>query len=401
MGGLPLPSTDLDNLLRAHPAGLSNLLWDNVITLSIHSSSFLRAVPTIRTNPHSLQVTPSVFPAAGGKYHQRERSLRARQHPPHPHVGKHRLAERGGPSPGPAERCSGARQLGEPPPRLPRPQPHPRSGTAAHKAAPPPPIPPSPFASPDRPRGVPSAAAGCRLTSGGRYGGLLAFPPRLRPLFFFAFEPPPPPPGAAPPRPRNAAPVGLQQPPNSSDTRESMAAGAAPPPRCGTRSPPGLPAAPAPAVSKPPRGTTGNGVRSAARLQLPARTAPRLSRNCRSRRAPRRAPSRPLWTPSARADGSWSPERAAPPGGPGAGSAGCRAARGRSPGALRSGTASSGTASSGTRRLAPGAGSRSVLKHFCPQKCPIKAEKQHRACNYSDIATPCRRALTTKAFGSG
>lgn len=127
----------------------------------------------------------------------------------------------------------------------------------------------------------PSAAEGTRgsLTSGGRYGGLLAFPPRLRPFFFFVLEPPPPP-GAGPPRPRSAAPApppaGRQQPPNSSDTRESMADTAAPPPRGSARSallPPG-PAGPAPAPASP-TAARRPGKASPARLQRRERPARR------------------------------------------------------------------------------------------------------------------------------
>lgn len=131
---------------------------------------------------------------------------------------------------------------------------------------------------------APSAADGTRrppeLTSGGRYGGLLAFPPRLRPFFFFVFEPPPPP-GAGPPRPRSAAPdpppAGRQQPPNSSDTRESMADTAAPPPRCSVRSAP-RPAPPArlwPRRHRPPRGAPGKRVPPA----YNAENAPRATRS--------------------------------------------------------------------------------------------------------------------------
>lgn len=156
----------------------------------------------------------------------------------------------------------------------------------------------------------PSAADGTRrppeLTSGGRYGGLLAFPPRLRPFFFFVFEPPPPP-GAAPPRPRSAAlappPAGRQQPPNSSDTRESMADTAAPPP----------PAAPAPLPAWPRRPGSGPGVtdRRAAPRESESRppTTPRtlrapLARNYTSRRAPRRNQLAPVRVPPAGSDGS-------------------------------------------------------------------------------------------------
>lgn len=161
------------------------------------------------------------------------------------------------------------------------------------------PLPPSAAAPPaPGPGPAPSAADGTRrppeLTSGGRYGGLLAFPPRLRPFFFFVFEPPPPP-GAAPPRPRSAAPApppaGRQQPPNSSDTRESMADTAAPPPRCSVRSVP-RPAPPARLRRhRPPRGAPGkrvppaynaeNAPRAArSKLHLPACSAARPARSC-------------------------------------------------------------------------------------------------------------------------
>lgn len=64
------------------------------------------------------------------------------------------------------------------------------------------------------------------LTSGGRYGGLLALPPLFLPFFFFPFGPPqlllPPAPRALRFPPMAGPPPGRQQPPNSSDTRESI-----------------------------------------------------------------------------------------------------------------------------------------------------------------------------------
>lgn len=64
------------------------------------------------------------------------------------------------------------------------------------------------------------------LTSGGRYGGLLALPPLFLPFFFFPFGPPqpllPPAPLALRVPPTAGPPPGRQQPPNSSDTRESI-----------------------------------------------------------------------------------------------------------------------------------------------------------------------------------
>lgn len=64
------------------------------------------------------------------------------------------------------------------------------------------------------------------LTSGGRYGGLLALLPLFLPFFFFPFGPPqlllPPAPLALRVPPTAGPPPGRQQPPNSSDTRESI-----------------------------------------------------------------------------------------------------------------------------------------------------------------------------------
>lgn len=184
------------------------------------------------------------------------------------------------------------------------------------------------------PGSAPSGADGTRrppkLTSGGRYGGLLAFPPRLRPFFFFVFEPPLPP-GAAPPRPRSAAPApppaGRQQPPNSSDTRESMADTAAPPPRCSARSAP-RPAPPArlrPRRHRPPRGAPGKRVPPAYNTE----NAPRATRSKLHLPAcPAAQQLAPVRVPSAGADRSWSPRERAPPVGRSRQCAGCR----RSPG---------------------------------------------------------------------
>lgn len=82
------------------------------------------------------------------------------------------------------------------------------------------------------------------LTSGGRYGGLLALPPLFLPFFFFPFGPPqpllPPAPLALRVPPTAGPPPGRQQPPNSSDTRESIR-------RC--RQPPARPLPPATATA--------------------------------------------------------------------------------------------------------------------------------------------------------
>lgn len=84
------------------------------------------------------------------------------------------------------------------------------------------------------------------LTSGGRYGGLLALPPLFLPFFFFPFGPPqlllPPAPLALRVPPMAGPPPGRQQPPNSSDTRESIR-------RC--RQPPARPLPPATAAAAP------------------------------------------------------------------------------------------------------------------------------------------------------
>lgn len=82
------------------------------------------------------------------------------------------------------------------------------------------------------------------LTSGGRYGGLLALLPLFLPFFFFPFGPPqlllPPAPLALRVPPTAGPPPGRQQPPNSSDTRESIR-------RC--RQPPARPLPPATAAA--------------------------------------------------------------------------------------------------------------------------------------------------------
>lgn len=82
------------------------------------------------------------------------------------------------------------------------------------------------------------------LTSGGRYGGLLALLPLFLPFFFFPFGPPqpllPPAPLVLRVPPIGGPPPGRQQPPNSSDTRESIR-------RC--RQPPVRPLPPATAAA--------------------------------------------------------------------------------------------------------------------------------------------------------
>lgn len=102
------------------------------------------------------------------------------------------------------------------------------------------------------------------LTSGGRYGGLLALPPLFLPFFFFPFGPPqpllPPAPLALRVPPTAGPPPGRQQPPNSSDTRESIR-------RC--RQPPARPLPPAataaatgataPIAAAAPTATTASG----------------------------------------------------------------------------------------------------------------------------------------------
>lgn len=92
------------------------------------------------------------------------------------------------------------------------------------------------------------------LTSGGRYGGLLALLPLFFPFFFFPFGPPqpllPPAPLALRVPPMAGPPPGRQQPPNSSDTRESIRR---------RRQPPARPLPPATTAAAAPTATAASG----------------------------------------------------------------------------------------------------------------------------------------------